>query len=58
MSPPVAVLRGKTPSEDVAPATIGHADLNPASPVTADWHRSAESLILACVRTKDDHAAE
>jgi hypothetical protein len=57
MSPPVAVLRGKTSSGDAAPATTGHADLNPAaeaSLVAADWHRSAESLILACVRIKDD----
>lgn len=60
MSPPVAVLHGKTSSGDAAPATTGHADLNPAaeaSLVAADWHRSAESLILACVRIKDDLTA-
>src|SRR5262245_54951918 len=60
MSPPVAVLRGKISSGDAAPVTTSHANMNPAaeaSLVAADWHRSAESLILACVRIKDDLTA-
>lgn len=51
-----ALLLGKSQLGSAAPAAKGHANLDPAaeaSLVAADWHRSAESLILACTRIKD-----
>jgi len=54
--PGKALLLGKSQLGSAAPAAKGHANLDPAaeaSLVAADWHRSAESLILACTRIKD-----
>src|SRR5262249_30717449 len=54
--PGKALLLGKSRLGSAPPAKEGHANLDPAaeaSLVAADWHRSAESLILACTRIKD-----
>ena len=54
--PGKALLLGKSELGSAAHDAKGHANLDPAaeaSLVAADWHRSTESLILACTRIKD-----
>jgi len=54
--PGKALLLGKSELGSAAPDAKGRANLDPAaegSQVAADWHGSAASLILACVRIKN-----
>jgi len=58
MRPPGnTLLRGKSTQDRVANVTNAHSNMDPtkeASLVAADWHGSAESQILACVRIRGD----